>query len=289
MFIKLAPVTPRLLLDQIIEIALSEDLAGGDLSGQCTIPEDAYATATAVAKKPLVLSGGEVFSRCFHSVDAACRVERLAQEGAAVPAGGELFRIEGPARSLLAAERTALNFLQRLSGTATLTRAYVDAAGGRVRITDTRKTTPGLRALERQAVRAGGGYNHRNDLGSAVMIKDNHIAASGGIPAAVGRARALAPHTCRVEVEVTDMAQLREALDAGADIVMLDNFLAEELPEAIALARGRAITEISGNVTLERIPALSRTGVDVISVGALTHSAVAADISLRLALLAPVD
>jgi nicotinate-nucleotide pyrophosphorylase (carboxylating) len=276
-----------MLFDRIIELALSEDLSGGDLSSEATVPKGAYATAQVIAKAPLVLSGGEVFARCFHLVDAACRVERRRADGALIEPGGELFFIEGPARSLLMAERTALNFLQRLSGTASLTRAFVDAAGGRVRIVDTRKTTPGLRTLEKQAVRDGGGHNHRFDLASAVMIKDNHIAASGGIRTAVERAREHAPHTTRIEVEVTSLSELTEALDSGADIVMLDNFDDEDLKEAATMAKGRAMVEVSGNIHLGRVEELARLGVDVISVGALTHSAPAADISLKLELLAP--
>ena len=193
--------------------------------------------------------------------------------------------LEGPARSLLMGERTALNFVQRMSGTATLARACVDAlpAGSKTRITDTRKTTPGLRALERYAVRAGGAFNHRNDLGSAVMIKDNHIVAAGGITAAVEKARARAPHTSKIEVEVTNLEQLEEALATGAEIVMLDNFddeLTKRAVERVRASSHRPLIEASGGITLERIGRLATIGVDIISVGALTHSAPAADISL---------
>jgi nicotinate-nucleotide pyrophosphorylase (carboxylating) len=182
------------------------------------------------------------------------------------------------------AERTALNFVQRMSGIASRARAYIEALppGCRARITDTRKTTPGLRALERYAVRVGGAHNHRDSLGSAVLIKDNHIAAAGGVAIAVERARARAPHTSKVEVEVESLESLREALDAGADIVMLDNFDARRLEEAVGLAAGRALVEVSGGVKLEHIAALAKAGVDAISVGALTHSAPAADIALDI-------
>jgi nicotinate-nucleotide pyrophosphorylase (carboxylating) len=275
-------VTVAKHLDALVVSALMEDLAGGDLTTEATVPAHELATATAVAKARLVLSGGEVFARCFYAVDARCRVEQLLPDGSLAEPGAVLLSVEGPAQALLRAERTALNFLQRLSGTATLTRAYVDAAAGSLRITDTRKTTPGLRALERRAVRDGGGHNHRSDLGSAVLIKDNHIAAAGGITAAVGRARAYAPHTSKIEVEVTTEAELREALAAGADIIMLDNFADADVAAAAALARGRALIEVSGNMTPARVAQLAACGVDVISVGALTHSAPAADISLRL-------
>ncbi len=266
---------------------LEEDLVGGDLTTEATVPEDALGRATAVAKSALTLSGGEVFARCFHLVSAACRVEQLVGDGSAVTAGAPLLIVEGPTRALLMAERTALNYLQRLSGTASLTRAYVAAAGGRVRITDTRKTTPGLRQLERQAVRDGGGYNHRNDLGSAVLIKENHLRAAGGIRPAIERARAYAPHTSKIEVEVTSLGELDDALAAGADIVLLDNFADDALKEACEVGRGRAVLEASGNMTIERVQRIAGFGLDVISVGALTHSAPAADISLLLGELAP--
>lgn len=276
------------LLDDIVRRALAEDLSGGDLTTEAVVPEAAIARAEAVAKSPLVVCGGDVFARVFYAVDPGVRVERLLTEGTRAEPGAVLWRVEGPARSLLQAERVALNFAQRLSGIATLTRRYVDALppGTSTRIADTRKTTPGLRALERYAVRAGGGHNHRDNLGSAVMIKDNHIVAAGGIRAAVTRARALAPHTSRIEVEVTSLAELEEALAAGADIVLLDNFDDARLEEAVQHARGRAWLEVSGGITLERIARLGALGVDVISVGALTHSAPAADISLRIELLA---
>lgn len=272
------------LLSEIVTRALAEDLAAGDLTTEATISADARAIARAVAHSPLVLAGGDVFARCFYGVDRSLRVERSKAEGERAQPGDVLFTVEGSARSILFAERTALNFLQRLSGIATLTRRYVDALpeGSKTRIIDTRKTTPGLRALERHAVRAGGGFNHRNDLGSAVLIKDNHIVAAGGIGAAIERARNFAPHTSRIEVEVDDLAGLDEALAARADVILLDNFSDEALAEAVARTKRRALLEVSGGVTLPRIARLGALGVDVISVGALTHSAPSADIGLDL-------
>jgi nicotinate-nucleotide pyrophosphorylase (carboxylating) len=279
-------VTVPALLIPLVDRALAEDLAGGDLTSEATVSSETRAVARTVAKCEMVLAGGDVFATVFHRVDGDVNLEQHFADGARVGPGTVLFTARGRATSLLMAERTALNFLQRLSGIATLTRRYVDALppGVSTRITDTRKTTPGLRLLERAAVRAGGAHNHRDMLGSAVLIKDNHIAAAGGIGIAIARARERAPHTSRVEVEVETLTALDEALAAGADIVMLDNFDAAELAEAVQRAKGRALVELSGGITLERIPDLARAGVDAISVGALTHSAPAADISLDIAL-----
>ncbi|HEV8247722.1 MAG TPA: carboxylating nicotinate-nucleotide diphosphorylase, partial [Polyangiaceae bacterium] len=272
------------LLDRVIHSALAEDLAGGDLTTEATIAPDARALGRAVARSALVVCGGDVFARVFYAIDPGLRVERKLADAQRAEPGSVLWEVEGATRSILSAERTALNFAQRLCGIATLTRRYVDAVpeGSSLRITDTRKTTPGLRALERFAVRSGGGFNHRNDLGSAVLIKDNHVAAAGGVAAAIERARRYAPHTARIEVEVESLSELDEALAAGVDIVMLDNFAAEALGEAVARARGLALVEVSGGITLDRIPELALAGVDLVSVGALTHSAPAADISLEL-------
>lgn len=272
------------LLDRVVDLALAEDLEGGDLTTEATVPADTRAIARAVARKPLVVCGGDVFARVFYRVDPGVRVERLLDEGTDAKVGDVLWVVEGAARSLLMAERTALNFAQRMSGIATLARSYVRAlpAGSTTRITDTRKTTPGLRALERYAVRTGGAHNHRDTLGSAVMIKDNHIQAAGGIAAAVERARARAPHTSKIEVEVASLAELDQALTAGADIVMLDNFQPADVANGVARAKGKALVEVSGGITLERITELARAGVDVISSGALTHSAPSADIALDL-------
>jgi nicotinate-nucleotide pyrophosphorylase (carboxylating) len=275
---------PSALLDSLCDRALAEDVAGGDVTTAAIVDPAARGVGRALAKAPLVVSGGDVFARVFYRVDPGVRVEQVAAEGATAAPGDVLFVVEGATASLLVAERTALNFLQRLSGIATLTAEFVRAVppGLPLRIVDTRKTTPGLRVLERAAVRAGGGKNHRNDLGSAVLIKDNHIAAAGSVTEALRRARGSAPHGSKLEVEVETLAQLDEALSAGADIVLLDNFLPEEVVDAVGRARGKALVEVSGGVTLDRIPALARAGVDVVSVGALTHSARAADISLEI-------
>lgn len=272
------------LIDRLVDAALAEDLEGGDLTTEATVPAEARAVARAVARSELVVCGGEVFARVFYRVDPGVRVERLLDEGADAKKGDVLWVAEGAARSLLMAERTALNFAQRMSGIATLSRRYVRAlpAGSRTRVTDTRKTTPGLRALERYAVRTGGAHNHRDTLGSAVLIKDNHIQAAGGIGVAVERARARAPHTSKIGIEVASLAELGEALAAGADIVMLDNFSPSDVVAGVALAKGKALVEVSGGVTLERIAELAAKGVDVISSGALTHSAPSADIALDL-------
>jgi nicotinate-nucleotide pyrophosphorylase (carboxylating) len=276
---------PRPLIDPILENALREDLAGGDVTAEACVDLATQASATALAKSPLVVCGAPVFRRVFELLDPQVRFEALVDEGTKVARGTVIWRVSGPARSLLMGERTALNFVQRMSGTASLARACVEAVppGSSTRITDTRKTTPGLRMLERYAVRMGGAHNHRDQLGSAVMIKDNHIVAAGGIALAVHRARTSAPHTSRIEVEVADLAELEQAIVAGADIIMIDNF-SDELTQT-AVHRCRALTprpmlEASGGITLERIRRLAELGVDVISVGALTHSAPAADISL---------
>lgn len=275
---------PSYQLDALVDRALAEDLEGGDLTTEAIVAPDTRAIGRAVARSPLVVCGGDVFARCFYRVDPGLRVERHLSEGARASRDDELWSVEGSARSILMAERTALNFAQRLSGISTRAADYVARLppDSRTRIADTRKTTPGLRALERYAVRVGGANNHRDTLGSAVLIKDNHIEAAGGISRAVERARSRAPHTCRVEVEVESLDALDEALRVGADIVMLDNFDLASLEEAVRRARGRALIEASGGVTLERIPALAAAGIDVISVGALTHSAPAADIALDI-------
>jgi nicotinate-nucleotide pyrophosphorylase (carboxylating) len=280
-------------IDRIVEWALLEDLAGGDLTTEACVDGRTQAVAHALAKRDLVACGVEVFERAFHLVDDSVRVERLVGEGDRVPAGTKLWTARGAARSLLMGERTALNFVQRMTGIATMARRYVEAVpkGCATRITDTRKTTPGLRLLERYAVRVGGASNHRNDLSAAVLIKDNHIAACGGVGPAVARARQRAPHTSRIECEVTNLDELGEALAAGADIVLLDNMdtptierAVEQVAEHVRTAGGRVFTEASGGVTLERIAELAEAGVDFISVGALTHSAPSADISLELSL-----
>jgi nicotinate-nucleotide pyrophosphorylase (carboxylating) len=275
---------PDFMLNDVIERALAEDLGGGDVTSAAAVAEEERAVARAVARSPLVVCGGAIFARTFYRVDPGLRVEERLADGARAQPGDVLWIVEGSARAILMAERTALNFTQRLAGVATLTRRFVDAvpAGAKLRIADTRKTTPGLRFLERYAVRIGGGYNHRDCLGSAVLIKDNHIVAAGGVRAAIERARAHAPHTSRLEIEVESLEQLDEALGAGAEIVLLDNFEPDALQAAVERARGRALVEVSGGLTLERVKQLGELGVDVASVGALTHSAPAADISLDI-------
>lgn len=273
---------PDFLLNDVIDRALAEDLSGGDVTSAAAVAEEERAVARAVAHSPLVVCGGPLFARAFYRVDPGLRVEERLAEGTRAEPGHVLWLVEGSARSILMAERTALNFAQRLSGVATLTRRFVDAVPPRaeLRIADTRKTTPGLRFFERYAVRTGGGHNHRDCLGSAVLIKDNHIVAAGGVRAAIERARAHAPHTSRVEIEVDSLEQLDEALATGAEIVLLDNFAPDVLKRAVDLARGRALIEVSGGISLERVAELSALGVQVASVGALTHSAPAADIGL---------
>jgi nicotinate-nucleotide pyrophosphorylase (carboxylating) len=238
--------------------------------------------AHAVARTPLVACGGAVFARVFARLDASLAVTAHVADGTRAAAGAKLWTVSGRARAILMGERVALNFVQRMCGVSSQTRAYVDAvpAGSKTRITDTRKTTPGLRAFERYAVRVGGGHNHRDDLGAAVLIKDNHVAACGGVRATIERARAAAPHTAKIECEVDSLDQLDEALAAGADIVLLDNMTTAVVREAVERARGRAVLEVSGGITLARVAELARAGVDAISVGALTHSTPAADVGL---------
>ncbi|HEX8793184.1 MAG TPA: carboxylating nicotinate-nucleotide diphosphorylase [Polyangiaceae bacterium] len=273
---------PMVLVDRAIEIALEEDLASGDLTTEACISHDARATAHAVARKPMVACGGPVFARVFARLDPTLTVDALVEDGRSVAAGTRLWSVRGRARSILMGERVALNFVQRMSGVATAARTYADAVPPecKTRIADTRKTTPGLRALERYAVRAGGAFNHRDDLGAAVLIKDNHVAACGGVRAAIERARAAAPHTAKIECEVDSLEQLDEALAAGADIVLLDNMATSTVVEAVKRTAGRALLEASGGITPARVAELARAGVDAISVGALTHSVPAVDIGL---------
>jgi nicotinate-nucleotide pyrophosphorylase (carboxylating) len=273
---------PLPLLDPIVDRALAEDLVSGDVTTEACIDDDAVSTAHAVARGPLVACGAPVAARVLARVDPEVRFEATMPEGARASRGDVLWKASGRARSLLMAERVALNFVQRMCGVATITRAHVDAvpAGCAARIADTRKTTPGLRLLERYAVRAGGGHNHRDNLGSAVLIKDNHVVACGGVARAIERARARAPHTSRIECEVDTLAQLEEALAARADVVLLDNMDTDTVIEAVKRTRGRAILEASGGITLARVAELARAGVDVITVGALTHSAPSADVGL---------
>jgi nicotinate-nucleotide pyrophosphorylase (carboxylating) len=266
---------------ELIRLALLEDLIGGDVTADAIFGDDDLTGGAWVAKRPCVLAGQSVVEEVFRRVDADVRIVWTARDGDQV--SGEFGRIEGRTRSLLRAERVALNFIRHLSGVATQTRAWVDLLGGsRTMLVDTRKTTPGFREIEKYAVRMGGGHNHRYNLSGGAMIKDNHIAAAGSIAEAVARVRAHAPFLLRVEVEVTSLDQLDQALAAGADAVLLDNMDTETMRVAAARVAGRAIVEASGNITGARLAELGDIGLDVISSGALTHSAPNADISLEL-------
>jgi nicotinate-nucleotide pyrophosphorylase (carboxylating) len=270
--------------ERLVELALEEDLLLGDATSEATIDAAALGEGRFLAKEDLVLAGTAVAVRVFERLGAACRFER--GDGARIARGETFGAGEGSVRSLLAAERTSLNFLQRLSGVATATRRCVDAlegGGGRTRLLDTRKTTPGFRMLEKAAVRAGGGKNHRFALGDGILIKDNHVAACGGVAEAVRRAREGAGAMLKIEVEVVDLPGLDAAIEAGADIVLLDNMDDSTMAEAVQRAGGRVLLEASGNMTLERLPRVAATGVDFVSIGAITHSARAVDISFELA------
>lgn len=272
----------RSLTSRIVANALEEDIGRGDVTTAACVPASVNGRAVMRARKNAVLAGGFLVEEVYAQVDPAVIVTLHAEDGAVLAQGDTIATLEGSAASLLIGERVALNFVQRLSGVATITHRFVAALtpGSTTRIADTRKTTPGLRAFERYAVRAGGGFNHRDDLSSAVLIKDNHIAAAGGVKEAIDRARAHAPHTSRIECEVDSLDQLMIALDARADIIMLDNFDDDAVRVALERVQGRAIIEVSGGITLERIAKLSALGVEVISAGALTHSAPAVDIGL---------
>jgi nicotinate-nucleotide pyrophosphorylase (carboxylating) len=270
-------------VDSLIALALEEDLGRGDVTSDAIFDAGSQVSGRIVAKEPLVVAGVEVARAVFVRVDARVRFDAVVEDGQRLERGEPLAVVAGPTRSVLAAERTALNFLQRLSGIATLTRRFVDAvAGTQAVICDTRKTAPGWRALDKLAVRAGGGANHRADLASGVLIKDNHIAACGSVRAAVERARARAPHSLRVEVEVTRGDQIDEALAAGAEVILLDNMTPDGVLKAVQAIAGRAVVEVSGGVSLETVRAFAEAGADRISVGALTHSARAVDLSLEV-------
>ena len=272
---------------QVVDSALAEDLGWGDVTTQALITADEVATAYLVAKGDGVLAGLSVATAVFHRVDSALKVEELVSDGSTVHLGDRLAVIKGLVASILGAERVALNFLQRLSGIATETAKYVEAVSGtKALITDTRKTTPGLRILEKYAVRVGGGHNHRQNLGDGILIKDNHLVVlqsrGEGIGEAIRKARQQTPHTPKVEIEVESIEQAREALSAGADIIMLDNMNLDDMKLVVGLAQGRALIEASGGITLDNVRAVAETGVDLISIGALTHSVKALDMSLEL-------
>jgi nicotinate-nucleotide pyrophosphorylase (carboxylating) len=273
---------PDLLIEPIVRAALAEDLGrAGDITSAACIDADARLSARFAVRKFGVVAGLACARHAVLALDPAATFEPAANDGEPVQAGTVIARVEANARALLSVERTALNLMGRLSGIATLTHAYVAAvAGTGATITDTRKTTPSLRALEKYAVRCGGGVNHRFGLDDAILIKDNHVAAAGGVGAAIRRAKAAVGHLVRIEAEVDGLDQLGEALDERPDVIMLDNFSLADLVTAVAMAKGKVVLEASGGVTLETVRAIAETGVDVISVGALTHSAPVLDIGL---------
>ena len=276
------PITQKLHWDEAILSALREDISWEDVSTNAVMPVAKRGRAELLCKQDGVIAGLPVFARVFELLDESAEIVFHAEEGAEVKSGQLLAEVYGDIRALLSGERTALNYLQRMSGIATYTRATAKLLeGSRTKLLDTRKTTPNMRIFEKYAVKVGGGNNHRYNLSDGVLLKDNHIGAAGGVRQAIGAARAYAPFVRKIEVEVETLDQLREALDAGADIVMLDNMKGETLAQAVAMAKGRAETEVSGNVTKENIARLVSLGVDYISSGALTHSAPILDVSLK--------
>lgn len=271
----------RAVYADIVRRALAEDVGSGDVTTEATVPADQQAQGVFLVKQTCVLAGIAVVRETFRQLDASAIVRFARRDGELCASGTAIGVVTGTARALLAGERTALNFLQRMSGIATRTRQFVDAAAGRITVLDTRKTTPTLRVLEKYAVRAGGGTNHRAGLYDAILIKDNHVRLAGGVKQAVARARV---HAARlsVEVEAQQLSEVDEAIEAGADIVLLDNMSTDDIREAVNRTRGRARVEISGGVTLERLPELAATGAEYVSAGALTHSAPAVDISFEI-------
>lgn len=277
----IAPL-PLVITEPLVKAALAEDLGRvGDITSNSTIPADARAKVTMGARADGRIAGLDIAELAFKTVDPELKIKRLKPEGADVKKGDKVLEVEGRARSILAAERVALNFVGRMSGIATLTLKMVRAVGNhKAKIAATRKTTPGLRAVEKYAVQIGGGIPHRYGLDDAVMIKDNHVAIAGGIREALRAAKQNVGHTVKIEVEVDTLAQLDEVLEEGADIIMLDNMSIDDMTLAVKKTAGRAMLEASGNVTLERIPAIAGTGVDIISSGAVTHSAPNFDVGL---------
>jgi len=266
---------------KLIALALEEDVGPGDRTAEACVPAGATGTGLIVAKETLVVSGVSAAARVFRSLDPSCELTASKGEGDEAGPGDAVLRVRGSLRAILTGERTALNLLMRLGGVATLTRKYVRAlAGTKTRLLDTRKTTPGMRELEKAAVRAGGGFNHRGALFDGILVKDNHAAAAGGVGEAVRRARSAAHPLLNVEAEVSTPEQIEDALKAGADMLLLDNLGDDELRRAVQQVRGRVPLEASGGMTLDRLPRVAATGVDYVSVGALTHSAPAVDLSL---------
>ena len=266
---------------QIVRRALAEDLGWGDVTTEATVGAEVRGHGTVVVKAPCVLAGLDVAAEVFRQLDPAVHITLRNRDGDRTEPGAVAAEVRGAAALMLTAERTALNFLQRLSGIATLTRRYVDAAGGKITVLDTRKTTPTLRALEKYAVRAGGGCNHRSGLDDGILIKDNHVRLAGGVAEAVKRMKA-ARQEMLVEVEAQSLADVEAAIDAGADVILLDNLPLEQIHQAVGRIAGRAKIEISGGVSLDRMPELARTGADYVSIGALTHSAPAVDLSFEI-------
>jgi len=275
----------RLIIEPIVRAALLEDLGrAGDITTDAIVPEDASVEAVIAARQPGVVAGLDAALLAFELIDPALRIERICADGTRISRGDVVARIAGRARGVLGAERTALNLLSRMSGVATATRTLADAiAGYKVKIVCTRKTTPGLRALEKHAVRLGGGANHRFGLDDAMLIKDNHIALAGGVRAALERARLHAGHLVKIELEVDTLDQLAEALQLGVDAVLLDNMTPETMRRAVKMVDGRAVTEASGRITPETAPAVAASGVDLISCGWITHSAPILDLGLDIA------
>lgn len=273
----------QIWLDSIIQHALEEDLGAGDLTTDAIISRDAVGKAVLETREETILAGLHVFCEVFKKIEKAIDIESFFEDGQVVPAGKNICVVSGSLSAILKGERTALNFIQRMSGIATQTRIYVDAAGaGKARILDTRKTVPGLRLLDKYAVTMGGGSNHRLGLFDGILIKDNHIKAAGSVGRAVKLAKEKAPHTIKVEVEVEDLAGVEEAIKAGADMILLDNMEPAMMKEAVKLTDDKVLLEASGNINLDNIAEVARSGVDLISIGALTHSVRAVDLSLEI-------
>jgi nicotinate-nucleotide pyrophosphorylase (carboxylating) len=269
--------------EELIQLALKEDIGPGDITTDHLVAPDTAGKGTIVAKQDLVIAGLPVAEKVFKLLEPTIACDMRFKDGDRVSTGSVVMRIDGSLSALLKGERTALNFLQRLSGIATQTRAYVEAvAGTAVKLVDTRKTTPGWRVLEKYAVRMGGARNHRMGLYDGVLIKDNHIAVCGGIAGAVDKIRQAVSHLVKVEVEAATLEEVREALAAGADVIMLDNMNLQQIKEAVGIIAKKALVEVSGGITRDRLGELARTGVDLISIGALTHSAVAVDLSMSI-------
>jgi len=281
----LPPLNP-LLIEEIIDRTLAEDLGrAGDITTLATIPGSARARVVIVSRETGVIAGSDLAIAAFRRLDQTIRFDTHLPDGTSIAAADVALAIEGPARAILSAERTALNFMGRLSGIASLTARYVDAVKHtKARIVCTRKTTPGLRAFEKHAVRCGGGFNHRFGLDDAILIKDNHIAVAGGVVPALRAAKAFAGHLVKIEIEVDTLDQLDEVIKEGADVVLLDNMTPAQLKDAVARVKGRMLTEASGGVTLSSVAAIAESGVDMISVGALTHSAKVLDLGLDIAI-----